>query len=175
MSTEAEAAVAAEIEEQLGEEDPVKEQDPKDQLIPGTKLTFKEAERRGVPDKMIKVIPHMAQQAGPRRLGIIESNGDWYLYRSVGRREFKAYVKEATQRAVQTAKAAQQNNEDVNVPEINAESSAYLEEKITAQCCLFPSMNMAKMGDCDAGIPKLIHDAVLQRSNFEQTSEPISL
>jgi len=27
----------------------------------------------------------------------------------------------------------------------------------------------------EAGVPKLIHDAVMARSNFEQTSEPIVL
>ena len=80
-------------------------------------------------DKLVKVIPHMAQQSKPRRLGIIESNSDWYLYRSVGRREFKMYVKEATQRAISQAQAAQKASEEINI-----RITAFFLESIEENC-----------------------------------------
>lgn len=143
--------------------------------VPGSKVTFGELRMAGVPDAIVNQLPNVVQAVTPRRVGLVEANGDWYLYRSLGRHEFKNIVKEATDRIVQKAQAAQKSGQELNPAQLNAESQSWLEERVSAHCALIPRLSVEGMNDGEAGVPKLVHDAVMARSNFEQTSEPIVL
>ena len=156
-----------------GEPEPSEYQDQ--DRVPGSKVTFGELRMGGVPDDIIKQLPNVVQAVTPRRVGLVEANGDWYLYRSLGRHEFKNIVKEATDRIVQKAQAAQKSGQELNPAQLNAESQSWLEERVSSHCALIPRLSQAAMNDGEAGVPKLVHDAVMARSNFEQTSEPIVL
>jgi hypothetical protein len=154
---------------------PVPEGHDLNATIPGTKITYGDAERLGIPDIVVDMIPHMAEQAGGRKLGVVNANGEWFIYRSISRREFKNVVTESADRAIKQAEAAEQAGKPLSPAHLNAETQGYLEEKIAADCTLHPRLSMARMGEYDAGLPKVLHDSIMLRSSFDQQAQPIAL
>jgi hypothetical protein len=145
--------------------------------ITGTKFTYEQLREREVPEAILEGLEGAIQKSAPRKVGLVEANGQWYVYRSVGRREFKQVIQGATDRVVQQAQAAQTAGKEVNPATLNADSQAWMEEEVTIRCALFPNISRESLAadKVDAGVPKLLHDAVMMRSGFEQTSEPIAL
>jgi len=146
-----------------------------DTPLAGTKFTVGELRMAGVPEDIVMKLPAILDAVKPRRIGLIEANGDWYVYRSLGRHEFKAIVKEATDRISKKAEAAAKAGQQLNPAVLNAESQAWLEEKVSVIGSVYPRLSAGSINEGEAGVPKLLHDGVMARSNFEQTSEPISL
>ena len=60
--------------------------------VPGSKVTFGDLRMANVPEDVIAQSPAIVQAVAPRRVGLVECNGDWYVYRSLGRFEFKNVV-----------------------------------------------------------------------------------
>lgn len=167
--------VQSEAEEKiLAEEDVVEEVDPK-QKIPGTKLTYGEADRLGIPEQIVAMITHFAQAVAPRKLGLVTVNGEWFIYRNLSRQEFKVILKETTDRTIKKAEQAEAAGQPVNAAFMQAETQAYLEERVAVEAVLHPKLSLARMGEYDAGLPKLLNDAVMARSGFEQNAQPIVL
>jgi hypothetical protein len=144
------------------------ERDPK-AVIEGLELTWEQAELLEWDDAFIDVV--RKAKSDFHNVHVCEIAGDWYIVRSLNRREYRNLVQQQAELLQKEAEAQQGGNADG----VRATLNMISEEAIAVQGTVFPKMDTDTIRALPSGVATTLHDTVLGISGYQNVPSPIKV
>lgn len=144
------------------------ERDPK-AVIEGLELTWEQAELLEWDDAFIDVV--RKAKSDFHNVHACEIAGDWYIVRSLNRREYRNLVQQQAELLQKEAEAQQGGNADG----VRATLNMISEEAIAVQGTVFPKMDADTIRALPSGVATTLHDTVLGISGYQNVPSPIKV
>ena len=144
------------------------ERDPK-ALIEGLELTWEQAELLQWDDAFIDTI--RKAKSDFHNVHVCEIAGDWYIVRSLNRREYRNLVQQQAELLQKEAEAQQGGNADG----VRATLNMISEESIAVQGTVFPKLDTDSIRTLPSGVATTLHDTVLGISGYQNVPSPIKV
>ena len=144
------------------------ERDPKD-LIEGLELTWEQAELLQWDENFILMLKEA--KSNFHNVHACEVAGDWYIVRSLNRREYRTLVQQQAELLQKEAEAQQGGNADG----VRATLNMISEESIAVVGTVFPKLDTASIRTLPSGVATTLHDTVLGISGYQNVPSPIKV
>lgn len=144
------------------------ERDPK-ALIEGLQLSWEQAELLDWDDQFIEMV--QTAKASFHNVHVCEIAGDWYIVRSLNRREYRGLVQQQAELLQKEAEAQQGGNADG----VRATLNMISEESIAVQGTVHPKLDIDSIRSLPSGVATTLHDTVLGISGYQNVPSPIKV
>lgn len=144
------------------------ERDPK-ALIDGLELSWEQAELLDWDDQFIEIV--QTTKANFHNVHVCEIAGDWYVVRSLNRREYRNLVQQQAELLQKEAEAQQGGNADG----VRATLNMISEESIAVQGTAYPKLDTDSIRSLPSGVATTLHDTVLGISGYQNVPSPIKV
>ncbi len=129
---------------------------------PPVKLTFEQQILKDMNGEQRKAVEAFKSQGVG--VNVIPIAGEYYLYRTIKRSEWRELQHDQAQRAA----ASEENTTQQQL-------QGMWEEAVVFRCSLFPQIRPENYMQFDAGVISTMHDAILFSSGFNQETVPVKL
>lgn len=144
------------------------ERDPK-ATIDGLELTWEQADLLQWSDEFIDTVRKAKEDF--HNVHVCEIAGDWYVVRSLNRREYRNLVQQQAELLQKEAEAQQGTNADG----VRATLNMISEESIAVQGTVFPKLDTDIIRTLPSGVATTLHDTVLGISGYQNVPSPIKV
>ncbi len=144
------------------------DRDPK-ATIEGLDLTWEQANILEWDEDFIDVV--RKAKADFHNVHVCEIAGDWYVVKSLNRREYRNLVQQQAELLQKEAEAQQGGNADA----VRATLNMISEESIAIQGTVHPRLDTDAIRNLPSGVATTLHDTVLGISGYQNVPSPIKV
>lgn len=138
--------------------------------IPGLEVTWQQAKDLKWDDEFISMIQAAKKQFN--NVNVVNSADEWFIIRSLNRREYRNLVQTQAEAMAKEVDAAA---DSANPEGVRATLSMMSEEAVAVQGIVHPSTDLDSLRSRASGVATTLHDSILAISGYQNAPSPIKV
>lgn len=138
--------------------------------IPGLEVTWQQAKDLEWTEDFISMTQAAKKQFN--NVNVINSADEWFLIRSLNRREYRHLVQTQAEAMAKEVEAAE---DSANPEGVRATLNMMSEEAIASQGTIYPELDLDSLRNRAAGVATTLHDSILAISGYQSAPTPIKV
>mgnify|MGYP007032445079 FL=1 len=138
--------------------------------IPGLEVTWQQAKDLEWTEDFISMTQAAKKQFN--NVNVINSADEWFLIRSLNRREYRHLVQTQAEAMAKEVEAAE---DSANPEGVRATLNMMSEEAIASQGTIYPELDLDSLRSRAAGVATTLHDSILAISGYQSAPTPIKV
>ena len=138
--------------------------------IPGLEVTWQQAKDLEWDDEFVSMVQAAKKQFN--NVNVINCADEWFIIRSLNRREYRNLVQTQAEAMAKEVDAAA---DSANPEGVRATLSMMSEEAVAVQGTVYPTTDLDSLRSRASGVATTLHDSILAISGYQNAPAPIKV